>query len=919
MGYRPAMPTEKFPPSPAAQTRPGGSKGPKAQSGPLVARPRLLDRLAQARHARAVVLRGPAGSGKTSLLLEWRREVVAGGADVAWLALTAAHDDPERFFDALMAALESVDARLVAEAAVLAGRGGGGDESGDSYESVVIALLRAVSAHPRALLIVLDDLHHIQHPGLLQALQMLLDFGPDGLQLALATRAVPPLALGRLRAQQQLLELDFDDLRFTPEESAQLVAGVLGRADPALVRTLHERSDGWVAGLKLISLNQRPTRRGTAVRDAEAFAAYFEHEVIGKLEPGALQLLLSSALPEQFNVELCAALLAPLTPPVPLAECERRLRSLQERGLFILPAGPQFPSGWWRLHPLLRNALHERLAAEPPEAIERAHRIAWQFFAERQFIYEAVHHALAVGADDEAAALVEARAVDLFVHGELRRLLGLVRMLPPAAVERRPDLRLWLGWAELFEQRLDACQRSIAVLQRDLAAAAPPQRYRLTLLRALYAVQRDDWSAAVTVLPELLDAPPDADAVALTARRSLLTWIYLYQGDYDRARRVQHDTALPLVDGQPIYGTALGVLGGRCLLGLSHALQGQFLQAERIYRDVMFEAERRGPACADPWVLGAVLLAETLYELNDPQGVLALLEPQLEVMERVSYPDSRLRLALSLSRSRWLLGRPLDALDAIEQALDHAERLQLDRLRAYMLLELLKLRLQRGESAQAAQLLAPLEALGERHAHAHSGPDSEISVVVDRARIRLWMHGGDMDRALQRLHSLVGLCEQRGRQRRVPYLQLQAAVAERTLGRHAQARALVHAALGHGHRLGLIRSLLDAHDEAPELIREALRDDELDAVLRFYAERLDAAARGIGAGRQMPDTSASPGLEALSPREAEVVQLLLQNLPNKRIASALDVSLDTVKWHLKNVYGKLGVSGRDEAQARLRR
>jgi LuxR family maltose regulon positive regulatory protein len=215
--------------------------------------------------------------------------------------------------------------------------------------------------------------------------------------------------------------------------------------------------------------------------------------------------------------------------------------------------------------------------------------------------------------------------------------------------------------------------------------------------------------------------------------------------------------------------------------------------------------------------------------------------------------------------------------------------------------------------------MALLETLDARHAGVQAGTLSEIHVVAERARIRIWLRTGELTLALGRLETLAETCRQRGRARRVPYLQLQSAAALRQLGRHDDARAKVREALRLGHRLGLVRSLLDAHEDALPMVREAIADQTLDQVLLFYAERLEAAGREPGGGARGPRRPQRPGFEVLSPREGEIVQLLLQNLPNKKIARALDLSLDTVKWHLKNVYGKLGASGRDDVVERLRR
>ena len=185
------------------------------------------------------------------------------------------------------------------------------------------------------------------------------------------------------------------------------------------------------------------------------------------------------------------------------------------------------------MHPLLRDVLLTHFEALPEAERRRVHVAAWHWFAGCGMPHDAVHHALRAGEVHAAADLVEASATELFVKGELRQLVGLVRQLPEAIVHERAGLRLWVAWGQVYERRLDDCARSIAQLQQDMAGAAPVERYRLTLLRGLHAVQRDDTAAAMAILPELIDAPDDADGIALTGRRNLLTWIHLYRGDYE--------------------------------------------------------------------------------------------------------------------------------------------------------------------------------------------------------------------------------------------------------------------------------------------------------------------------------------------------------------------------------------------------
>ncbi len=874
-------------------------------------RPRLLEQLKQARHRRCIVIEGPAGSGKTHLLSAWRRELMAGASDVVWLDLGAGDDAVAAFSAVLLDALSQL------------GPGRGQDlpqREGDSaqdgaLERLAIALLRGIAQRPNDVTLVFDGAHHLRDARILAALQLLLDHGPPNMHCVFAARTPLALSLARLRAQEQLFTLDFEALRFTPEESAEWVQSLLPACDDESVRCLHALSEGWAAGLQLLCLHVRQAGASAQqLRDARILAPYFEREVLARLSRADRQWLVRCALPEHFNAGLCEAL---------ADSSGQRLARLQSQGVFLLPAGQRYDQDWWRLHPLLRDVLQADVEALPPDERRRLHALAWHWFAARSMVHDAVHHALQAGAQDEAARMVQAAATEMFEQGELRRLVGLVRQLPDALVRERNSLRLWMAWVQVYERRLEEGALSLAQLQRDLVDASPAERFRLTLLRGLHAVQCDDSAAAVAILPLLQEEPPGADVMALTGRRNLLTWIYLYRGDYEKARLVQLGEVPTNLQGQPLYGTPFGVLAGRCLVGLTHAVEGQMIQAERIYRDVLFEADRRGSGCIDAGCLAVGLLAEVLYELNDVAGAVRLLEQRLEVLQRVSIPDTVMRVMLVMGRAHGLAARPLASLACFEQAQAYAERMGLDRLLAYSLMEQVKIHLMRNAPEAARAHMAQLDALDARHRGSAIGTLSEIHVAAERARIQQAMHAGDWAGALQRVQTLEALCRERGRVRRIPYLRMLAAAIARRLGQADAAQAHVREALRLGNRLGLIRTLLDAHADAALLIQEAADGLDDDPVLRFYAERLAFAARTQPAQVEPPGASQQraareKAFASLSPREAEIVQLLLQAMPNKKIARVLGLSLDTVKWHLKNCYSKLGLGGRDEVVERLR-
>lgn len=181
-----------------------------------IERTRLLKRLADARHHTCVLIQGPAGSGKTTLASQWRAQVLSYGYDFAAVTVSSG-DDIERLLDRLFSCLDRVDPALAREAAFLYNRA----NETRAAEPVAIALMRALTKHPRDLILLIDDYHLVQDARAHEFVQMLLDFEPPKFHLALASRSAPPLSLARLRDKGALLELDYRDLRFSFSETEE--------------------------------------------------------------------------------------------------------------------------------------------------------------------------------------------------------------------------------------------------------------------------------------------------------------------------------------------------------------------------------------------------------------------------------------------------------------------------------------------------------------------------------------------------------------------------------------------------------------------------------------------------------------------------------------------------------------------------
>ena len=886
---------------------------PPRQGRQLIAREALMARLQDARRRRCVVVQGQAGSGKTSTLATWRKTLISLGFDVCWLALGSEDNDPARFFECLAASLDGIDPGLARGAAVP-----GGDYDAAAIEHWVITLVQALGQRQRDLVVIVDDLHHITSPSIIQALQWLIDYAPPQLHLAFASRSALLLALERLRAQGMVAEFDMRDLCFTAAESERFLRQQLGTIDPRDAAAIHALTDGWVAGLQLFAVDLRARRGagypGVPVRDARSFVSYFEREVVVRLAPDDLDMLVRMAICPSFCVALCASVLGK-----PEAEIGARLARLEADNLFLAQMGSAEREPWYRIHPLLRETLLERLGQLPESERQALHAVAWRWFDARGRLDDAVLHAVRSGDEAAAAAMVEACGQALLARGELSQLSALLRLLPPGQVRQRHGLLVVKCYVQLYARDVDGLQHTLEDLAVHDDAADPARGYTRCLLRAGLALQLDDADTVLAMLPQLWDIPPGADDLAWSSRGNVLSWLFLQRGEYDEVRRLQDDATMRT-------GAPRSSLFGRYIRATSLALEGHVERAGQHVREVLREAERQGPAYVGLACLAAGLLADMLYEANDPEGACRLLEPRIAVLERVSLPDVVLRALTVLSNAHWLAGRRTPAMACLDRLEAYAVRFGLDRVLAEALVLRLRRHLQLAETERANTVLGCVVALAEKHPGGTRG--ERIRRVAALGRIEMAVFTQDYAAAARMIDALtvsavglagkVGVTGAAGTEPGAASLQLQRAMVQQALHNEAVALDAFGRALRMGHGASLVRSLLDVTTSAPDAFIALALAPLHEPVLAFYVKRLLAALRSSPSGAPTHLASGPSATTLLSERESEILGLLAQAMSNKKIASVLNLSPETVKWHLKNIYAKLGVNGRGRAAARLR-
>ncbi len=294
----------------------------------LVPRARLQEQIAQGLRGPLTLITAPAGFGKTTLVASY---IANCGLPVAWLSLDKDDNQPERFLNYLVAALQTADPTIGNEAAQLM--------TGIQPalpEAVLTSLINDLDATGEQIALVLDDYQFINSQAVHDDVAFLLEHCPITLHLVIAARSDPPLPLARLRARGQTVELRAADLRFTAPEAAQFLNDVMGlRLDIGSVAVLEERTEGWIAGLQMAALSMRGREDVDSFIQAFAgtnrFIMDFMLEEVLAREPEEVQtFLLQTAILTRFTGPLCDAVTG-------TSGGQEMLERLEKRNLFVMP------------------------------------------------------------------------------------------------------------------------------------------------------------------------------------------------------------------------------------------------------------------------------------------------------------------------------------------------------------------------------------------------------------------------------------------------------------------------------------------------------------------------------------------------------------------------------------------------------
>jgi LuxR family maltose regulon positive regulatory protein len=871
----------------------------------LVARAHLNQKLDQGLSKKLTLVSAPAGYGKTTLVAEWGGRVLVSPATLGWLSLDEDDNDPLHFFAYVLAALQKAGLNLATTAQYLQGL-----THLASPQTFVTRLLNEIGqADGRNLLLVLDDYHKIQTTLIHDALQFWLDHAPPHLHLLLITREDPPLTLSRWRARSQMTEIRAADLRFSQAEAASFLNQTMGLSlTTADVAALEQRTEGWIAGLQLAALAlqspQSPTGHANAADFIAAFGGshhyiidYLVEEVLRQQEGPVRHFLQATAVLQRFTPGLCNAVTG-------RQDSQDILAYLERSNLFLVPLDDR--RLWYRYHQLFADSLRTRLET----AVQNeSHRRAADWLADQKLYAEAIDHASAAGDEETLTRLIRLASEPAFRQGEIRQIAAWLKRLPQDVIIRDSELAVFWLLSLILTGRSQEAPTAIALLEPHLAHwQNPRQQARLQAIKA--------WVADITGSNERIALAQEA-AAALTADDQLfrafialpLGHACLYQGQPQVAIDVFRQ-GLALLPQKGTTFVRISLLSN-LIHTLNHAGRRREAWAacqQAITEFVDGDGEPLPPAGL-PYLLSAWLHYDANRLDRARQDVMRGLTLLREAFQETMLTPLEVELVAWLHE---VVGEMELAQATVAAGLARATTQQyqhgmvsLERLAA-------ELRLRNGEWTAVRRWVEAQPIYAGRQ------PDGRWQIVEplnDASYLiytRLLLHDGRIEEAGNLLSLLAASARDGGRVRNLIVVLLLQAVASAEPLPFMQ-EAVQRAAAEQYVRLILDECAFPAHGPflASLLRQTAVRQTAPD----FTAVLL--AALPEEPTTTHPLTHAPELLEPLTEQEMVVLRLLAAGLSNQQIANELVITVGTAKWHVHNLYQKLGVGSRAAAVARI--
>ena len=860
---------------------------PEEQLASLIDRPRLIQGLNDGIGRRLTLISAPAGYGKTALMSRWRHDLLDRGIRAAWLCLDEDDNQPGVLATYLAFCFHELGLRSAIDQMSERDFGPHLDP-----RSVVGMVATAIANSEEGFVLMLDDFESLKAESTRSVVEPLLRYFPKNIHIVVASRTRGRLPLSDYRLAGALTELNADDMQFTFPEMATFLEPLL---DPSQLRQVAKISGGWPVALQFmkIALASSHDRKALLRRfrgTREELRSYFSEHFLNCVPGAQQQFLTEVSILDSIDPE-AADFIRDST------DSRLFLDELQDMRGFLVPE--QDAERGYRLHPLLRDFLRNHFKLHFFEQYRSVHRRAAAWAANQGQVIRAMKYALEVGDKETAADIIEsAGGLTRWDQEGMARLRTAHALLPDDIVVRRPRLHLIRALVLLKDGNLTDA-RHILEHVRNQSAASTDRRlnYEITAVASgISFYEGSDPAAYITELKSNLRPGNDQH----DAQRAFLHITVCVSGSqYGRFTEAREAANSGLSIGLPYQFAYF-----RLHLGAINLAQGQIHESIADYRKAQAIIRRDFSDDKDMKLVANVLTAEWYFERNDVTRARNLLG---DTNTRLVHGEAWYEIYAAGYTTSSAIAYELYGLDAarkeIEGAMEYVQKEGLKRLRRLLVANNCGYLTRSGEITRARTLVQESGlSLDE-----HKIPTDENLLIRERFGIvpslcRLLIAEKRYKKAIDELSSFIETEKAIGHTRAVLKYSLLLSLALYLAKKRRSSFDVLNEVLRAVRQEGFVRLVLDEAPFIVELIEAYLKS-------RTAMER-DHAAHLLSL---LKNSVADQEVTKLSKREHQVLEELSKGLSDKVIARNLGITENTIRFHLKNIFKKLGVHNRLQA------
>ncbi len=867
------------------------------------------------------LISAPAGYGKSTLAAAWINSLDQEIILPAWVSLDEQENDPIRFWTYFFSAIEQTNPGSLSQILL-------GLQSSNQLDLIPLLsdALNELSLLSKNVLLVLDDLHQIHNQEIFSQLSFFIDYLPNYLHLMLLTRVDPPLPLPRLRAQGRLTEIRASDLIFSAEECDTLFRKTMGLSlDETVSEDLYRITEGWAAGLQMAGLSYQKNAIHPPIekfKNKKMILDFLFSEVFIQQSPQTQSVLLSTAIVDQFCLDLAAALSRSLSPQITREIVAESIRQIEEANLFLIPLDES--KEWFRYHhlfaDLLKFTLKQKSTEDQKKLLLAAANWYWEQWKSSDIttesrLYDWLRSAIQYAAAAEDWQLLSGWLKQVWQQTCHESHITLVEqwlnLIPQEFIDHDINLLGAFAWVMWLQGRSKEAGQyvKLAFARMGLESVVdeldkvPAEHNHLLTLLSFFTIQSGNYPEALKIAAHAYQHSSPTDPLGLGVSGYFLGNLYRISRQYSQSEQTFQAAYPALMSGHNYVGAAAAVYHAAQIL--MH--QGKLSQAEQFCREAIKIAESQKVGhLADYGAVWTALAAIQLArgEFSEAEASLNQAKQRLRYSQLNEMKRGLLRYQYQLTRVK---GEKQEAAVLLKKIMETTRQIESSYVQIEVNADQALFWLDQGLPDQAYAwvengILANL--MREPHQNDFLGANAA-------AALRIFIHQKNITVAFGLCDRLIPAFQAQEQVYDLVNLYLWRAAAFLIRGDKNKAAADVKEAL----RLSATEKIKSLFLEADESVQKLFFQCQTDTTSeKLFLEDIMRSISAPSDGKH----GATELVEALTEREFEILSLIEQGYTNQEIAEKLFITIYTVKKHSGNIFGKLGVNNRTQAIAKAR-